>query len=79
MCIRDRYCTSSGILTSRCVVRISTFRSASARMFSSSSVSYTHLDVYKRQVNGLTVATRNTRDFERFAVPLVNPFLHPKG
>jgi toxin FitB len=31
------------------------------------------------RVNGLTVATRNTRDFERFAVPLVNPFLHPKG
>jgi predicted nucleic acid-binding protein len=30
------------------------------------------------KVNGLTVATRNTRDFERFAVPLVNPFLHPK-
>jgi predicted nucleic acid-binding protein len=28
------------------------------------------------KVNGLTVATRNTRDFERFAVPLVNPFLH---
>jgi hypothetical protein len=31
------------------------------------------------KVNGLTVATRNTRDFERFAVPLVNPFLYPKG
>jgi predicted nucleic acid-binding protein len=31
------------------------------------------------KVNGLTVATRNTRDFERFAVPLVNPFLHPKS
>jgi toxin FitB len=30
------------------------------------------------RVNGLTVATRNTRDFERFAVPLVNPFLFPK-
>lgn len=26
------------------------------------------------RVNGLTVATRNTRDFERFGVPLVNPF-----
>jgi predicted nucleic acid-binding protein len=24
--------------------------------------------------NGLTVATRNTRDFERFEVPLVDPF-----
>jgi predicted nucleic acid-binding protein len=31
------------------------------------------------KVNGLTVATRNTRDFERFAVPLVNPFNHTKG
>jgi len=31
------------------------------------------------KINGLTVATRNTRDFERFGVPLVNPFLHPKG
>lgn len=31
------------------------------------------------RVNGLTVATRNTRDFEHFAVPLVNPFQHPKG
>jgi toxin FitB len=31
------------------------------------------------KVNGLTVATRNTRDFERFAVPLVNPFLNSKG
>jgi hypothetical protein len=31
------------------------------------------------RVNGLTVATRNTRDFERFAVPLVNPFLFPKA
>jgi hypothetical protein len=31
------------------------------------------------RVNGLTVATRNTRDFEHFDVPLVNPFLHPKG
>ncbi len=31
------------------------------------------------KVNGLTVATRNTRDFERFAVPLVNPFLHPRS
>ena len=28
--------------------------------------------------NGFTVATRNTRDFERFSVPLVNPFLYPK-
>jgi predicted nucleic acid-binding protein len=26
------------------------------------------------KVNGLTVATRNTRDLERFGVPLVNPF-----
>ncbi len=25
--------------------------------------------------NGLTVATRNTGDFERFGVPLINPFL----
>jgi predicted nucleic acid-binding protein len=30
------------------------------------------------RVNGLTVATRNTRDFNRFSVPLVNPFLDPK-
>ncbi len=26
------------------------------------------------RVHGLTIATRNTRDFERFGVPLVNPF-----
>lgn len=26
--------------------------------------------------NGLTVATRNTRDFERFGVAIVNPFLY---
>ena len=26
------------------------------------------------RINGLTVATRNTRDFERFGVSLVNPF-----
>lgn len=26
------------------------------------------------KVNGLTIATRNTRDFERFRVPVVNPF-----
>jgi predicted nucleic acid-binding protein len=26
------------------------------------------------KVNGLTVATRNLRDFKRFDVPLVNPF-----
>ncbi len=26
------------------------------------------------RVNGLTMATRNTRDFARFGVPLVNPF-----
>jgi toxin FitB len=26
------------------------------------------------KVHGLTIATRNTRDFERFGVPLVNPF-----
>ena len=31
------------------------------------------------KVNGLTVATRNTRDFERFGVPLVNPFLFPRS
>ena len=31
------------------------------------------------KVNGLTVATRNTRDFERFSVPLVNPFLFPRS
>jgi hypothetical protein len=31
------------------------------------------------KVNGLIVATRNTRDFERFEVPLVNPFLFPKS
>jgi len=31
------------------------------------------------KVNGLTVATRNTRDFEHFAVPVVNPFLFPKN
>jgi hypothetical protein len=29
--------------------------------------------------NGLTVATRNTWDFERFSVPLVNPFLFPRS
>ncbi len=29
--------------------------------------------------NGLTVATRNTRDFERFNVALVNPFLFPRS
>jgi hypothetical protein len=29
--------------------------------------------------NGLTVATRNTRDFERFNVTLVNPFLFPRS
>ena len=28
------------------------------------------------KVNGLTLATRNTRDFERFKVELVNPFNH---
>ncbi len=28
------------------------------------------------KVNGLTVATRNTKDFERLGVALVNPFLH---
>ena len=28
------------------------------------------------KVNGLTLATRNTRDFERFKVPLVNPFTY---
>ena len=27
------------------------------------------------KVHGLTVATRNTRDFERFGVPVVDPFL----
>lgn len=26
------------------------------------------------KVNGLTIATRNTRDYERFEVSLVNPF-----
>jgi toxin FitB len=31
------------------------------------------------KVNGLTIATRNTRDFERFAVPLTNPFLYREG
>lgn len=31
------------------------------------------------RVNGLTVATRNTRDFELFFVPLVDPFLFPKA
>jgi len=30
------------------------------------------------KVNGLTIATRNTRDFKQFSVPLVNPFLFPK-
>jgi len=30
------------------------------------------------KVNGLTLATRNTRDFERFKVQLVNPF-HYRG
>ena len=30
------------------------------------------------KVNGLTLATRNTRDFESFEVPLVNPFLYRK-
>lgn len=28
------------------------------------------------KVSGLTLATRNTRDFERFRVSLVNPFLY---
>ena len=31
------------------------------------------------KVNGLTIATRNTRDFERFSVPLVNPFHFPRA
>ncbi len=30
------------------------------------------------KVYGLTVATRNTRDFELFNVPLVDPFLFPR-
>jgi len=29
------------------------------------------------RVHDLTVATRNTRDFARFEVPLFNPFTHP--
>jgi len=28
------------------------------------------------KVNGLTLATRNTRDFERFKVTQVNPFTY---
>ena len=28
------------------------------------------------RVNGLTVATRNTKDFAQFDVELINPFLH---
>lgn len=28
------------------------------------------------RTNGMTVATRNTRDFERFKVPLINPFFY---
>ncbi len=28
------------------------------------------------KVNGLTVATRNTKHFEKFGVPLTNPFDH---
>jgi len=31
------------------------------------------------RVNGLTVATRNIRDFKQFAVSLVNPFEFPKA
>ena len=31
------------------------------------------------RVNGLTVATRNTRDFAQFEVSQVNPFLFPKS
>jgi hypothetical protein len=27
-----------------------------------------------RRVHGLTIATRNERDFKRFSVPLFNPF-----
>ena len=30
------------------------------------------------KVNGLTIATRNTRDFDGFEVPLTNPFLYKK-
>lgn len=29
--------------------------------------------------HGLTLATRNTKDFERFGVALVDPFLFPRG
>ena len=29
------------------------------------------------QIHKLTVVTRNVRDFERFQVPLLNPFLYP--
>jgi predicted nucleic acid-binding protein len=29
-------------------------------------------------VHGLTVATRNTRDFEPFGAPIINPFLFPR-
>jgi predicted nucleic acid-binding protein len=29
------------------------------------------------QIHKLTVVTRNIRDFERFQVPLLNPFLYP--
>jgi predicted nucleic acid-binding protein len=30
------------------------------------------------KVNGLRVATRNTKDFEQFGVPLIDPFLYRK-
>ena len=31
------------------------------------------------KVNGLILATRNTKDFIQFGVPQVNPFLHPRS
>ncbi len=30
------------------------------------------------RVHGLTVATRNVRDFKSFDVPVLNPFTHPR-
>jgi|SRR5665213_288868 len=48
-------------------------RSATRDLFEDAMIAATAI------ANGLTVATRNTRDFERFAVPLVNPFLFPRG
>jgi toxin FitB len=49
-----------------------------ARLMADSPAQLAAMIAATARVHGLTVVTRNVRDFKSFDVPVLDPFTHPK-